>query len=269
MAKIVRLLLISVVLASFGSASAQNLPRGFEAPVPPAPIIEVQTVDQSVRIGQLEDQVRQLTGRLEELGFQMLQMQEQVRQMQQDNEFRFQELERSSGTDQTSIAPKSNRASSSNVTEIKIGDAKFDANGNLINQKEVEIAAAAPSDELYKSGYGHILAGDYSLAANSFRDYIEQYPNGEQAADAYFWLGEALYSEGEYKEAARTFLEAHKSHPNADKGPDTLLKLGMSLAALENFETACATYQEVLARYPNASKAIRDKVASEQSSTKC
>ena len=45
------------------------------------------------RILQLEEQVRQLTGRVEELNFQMLQMQEQMRRQQEDNEFRFQQLE--------------------------------------------------------------------------------------------------------------------------------------------------------------------------------
>ncbi len=42
---------------------------------------------------QLQEQIRDLNGRVEELTFQLLQMQEQLRKMQEDNEFRFQELE--------------------------------------------------------------------------------------------------------------------------------------------------------------------------------
>lgn len=45
------------------------------------------------RVNELEEQVRQLNGRVEDLNFQLLEMQELVRKMQQDNEFRFQELE--------------------------------------------------------------------------------------------------------------------------------------------------------------------------------
>ncbi len=48
------------------------------------------------RITQLEEQVRSLSGTIEELNFQILQMQEQLRKMQEDNEFRFQELEKKS-----------------------------------------------------------------------------------------------------------------------------------------------------------------------------
>ena len=45
------------------------------------------------RITALEEQIRALSGTIEELNFQILQMQEQMRKMQEDNEFRFQELE--------------------------------------------------------------------------------------------------------------------------------------------------------------------------------
>ncbi len=46
-----------------------------------------------MRVQQLEEQLRQLNGRVEEMSFQLLQMQEQLRKAQEDNEFRFQELE--------------------------------------------------------------------------------------------------------------------------------------------------------------------------------
>ena len=46
------------------------------------------------RITALEEQIRSLAGTVEELNFQILQMQEQMRKMQEDNEFRFQELEK-------------------------------------------------------------------------------------------------------------------------------------------------------------------------------
>ncbi len=54
----------------------------------------------------LEDQIRQLNGKIEELNFQVLQMQEQIRKQQEDNEFRFQQLEQtgSGGKQQKSDA---------------------------------------------------------------------------------------------------------------------------------------------------------------------
>ena len=57
-----------------------------------APVVLAQASDP--RITQLEEEIRKLSGTVEELNFQVLQMQEQMRKMQEDNEFRFQELEK-------------------------------------------------------------------------------------------------------------------------------------------------------------------------------
>lgn len=46
----------------------------------------------------LEDQIRQMNGKIEELNFQILQLQEQLRKTQEDNEFRFQQIEQGGGS---------------------------------------------------------------------------------------------------------------------------------------------------------------------------
>jgi tol-pal system protein YbgF len=57
-----------------------------------APVVMAQAADP--RVTQLEEEIRKLSGTIEELNFQVLQMQEQMRKMQEDTEFRFQELEK-------------------------------------------------------------------------------------------------------------------------------------------------------------------------------
>lgn len=83
----------TIGVAEAGPRTLLDALRGVDAPqTESAPVIPAQA-DAQFRIGQLEEQIRALNGRLEELGFQMLQMQEQIRQYQEDNEFRFQSLE--------------------------------------------------------------------------------------------------------------------------------------------------------------------------------
>lgn len=257
-------LLIGTLGANAQMLPLADIPAGLQM-VPSLPIIKVQNADQGTRVLQLEEQNRQLTGRLEELGFQMLQMQEQMRQMQEDNEFRFQDLERARSSNQSSVAPKADR-STTDTANLQIGEIKVDVNGIVTSQ----IATSNDTEsELYKAGYAQVLAGDYTNAAETFRNYIVQFPNGAEAGAANFWLGESLYSQGDFREAARIFLDGHKAFPESPKAADTLLKLGMSLVALDNRETACATYDEVLVRYPSSSKAVKDKVASERSRANC
>jgi len=52
----------------------------------------------NVQIQELQDQVRTLTGQVEGLQFTLTQMQEQLQKMNDDNEFRFQQLEGGKGS---------------------------------------------------------------------------------------------------------------------------------------------------------------------------
>ncbi|MBY3599145.1 tol-pal system protein YbgF [Rhizobium bangladeshense] len=286
------------------------------------PVVKVQSGDAEVRVQQLEEQMRQLNGRIEEMSFQLLQMQETIRKQQEDNEFRFQQLEKTgSGSggakapvkkSETDAAPAASgsddvarliqapqgaeTAPSTDVPDNtglgqppkQLGSIEFDQNGNPIGGTVDESAtigsgpipkanSGAPQQtaslgseaDQYKAAYGHVLSGDYGTAEEEFNQYIARYPTSARAADANFWLGEALYSQGKYNEAAKTFLNAHQKYGSSEKAPEMLLKLGMSLAALDNKETACATLREVSKRYPKASRAVISKVASEQKRLAC
>ncbi|WP_181706633.1 tol-pal system protein YbgF [Chthonobacter rhizosphaerae] len=88
-----------LVTATAGGAAAQMFGRS--PPTPPAAIggtaTEAQSsaiyAEQSMRIDQMQEQMRQLNGRVEELTYQIQQLQELMRRQQEDAEFRFQQLE--------------------------------------------------------------------------------------------------------------------------------------------------------------------------------
>ncbi|MBX4927924.1 tol-pal system protein YbgF [Rhizobium binae] len=286
------------------------------------PVVRVQSGDAEVRVQQLEEQLRQLNGRIEEMSFQLLQMQETIRKQQEDNEFRFQQLEKtgaggggakapvkksetdaappaSGGDDVARVIQAPQGAETAPSTDVpdntglgqppkQLGSIDFDQNGNAIggsvdenasigsgpipdaNGRTPQQTASLGSEaDQYKAAYGHVLSGDYRTAEQEFNQYIARYPSSARAADANFWLGEALYSQGKYNEAAKTFLNGHQKYGSSEKAPEMLLKLGMSLAALDNKETACATLREVSKRYPKASRAVISKVASEQKRLAC
>ena len=58
---------------SFGTINSQQVP-----------IVRVQA-NEAYKVQQLEEQIRQLNGRIEEMSFQLLQMQETIRKAQEDN----------------------------------------------------------------------------------------------------------------------------------------------------------------------------------------
>jgi tol-pal system protein YbgF len=88
-------------LAASAGSTGQGSDSGFSFHLPTLGIFGDKKKPEAAQIAQqdgagvtgLEDQLRQLNGKVEELNFQILQMQEQMRKQQEDNEFRFQQLE--------------------------------------------------------------------------------------------------------------------------------------------------------------------------------
>src|SRR5208283_757685 len=60
-----------------------------------------------------------------------------------------------------------------------------------------------PRDE-YDLGYGYVLHKDYALAANTFRNFLRQYPSDRLAPEAKYWLGESLFQQQQYRDAAES-----------------------------------------------------------------
>ncbi len=252
------------------------------------------------RVVQLEEQVRQLNGRIEELNFLVLQMQEQLRRMQEDNDFRFQELEGGGRTSEPERKSETdgggdNRLVDSGQTQTlgdpprNLGEVIIGADGSVSGATTEEpmdllgrqtgssadgtTVAALPTsgdpNELYSNAYEFILSGDYATAEAGFRRHVEDYPDDERSADAHYWLGEAILAQQRPAEAAEVFLAASRNYPDSRKAPEMLLKLGMSLAALGQRDIACATFREVGVRYPGASGILIGRVKQEQAIAGC
>ncbi|MER9328080.1 tol-pal system protein YbgF [Mesorhizobium sp. M0488] len=104
----------------------------------------------------LDDQLRQMNGKIEELNFQILQMQEQIRKQQEDNEFRFQQLE---GGSQGAQQPAGQKKSEAVPTD----------SGNGVAEAP---ATRAPA------GTGNQAAGQ-SAGGQSVEDIIVESPSGD------------------------------------------------------------------------------------------
>lgn len=250
----------AAVFPAFGKAAGQN-----------TQVVQVQATDPSLRIQQLEEQVRNLTGQVEDLGFQMLQMEEKIRKMQEDMEFRLQDLESGMAT------PPS--GGTGNAADI--GDEATATMDAPPPNPEPSATADVPADlpeaaegggsdaDFYKLAYDLILSGDYQQAEEAFGEFVLSYPDSPLIPDASFWLGESMLAQQKYNEAAKTFLNAYKAYGDSAKAPEMLLKLGQSLAGMDNKDAACATFAEVPTRYPNAAQAVLTKAQAEIKANGC
>lgn len=107
-----------------------------------------------------------------------------------------------------------------------------------------------PAQEMYNNAYGDYLKGNYSLAIDSFKLFLQQYPNTPLSDNALYWIGECHYSQEQYQQAIDAFNELLISYPAGDKVPAAYLKKGMSLVQLGRKDEALATFKLLVAKYP-------------------
>jgi tol-pal system protein YbgF len=125
------------------------------------------------------------------------------------------------------------------------------------------------ADAQFAAGYDAFTKGDYAFAEDQFSQYIELYPDSEQAPDAANFLGDVLIQRAAYDEAAEVLLNAFQKAPDSKQAPDLLLKLGMSLSGAGERETACRTFAEIDKRYTTLEPAFITRLGEEKSRAEC
>ncbi len=110
-------------------------------------------------------------------------------------------------------------------------------------------------------------AGEYDAAAELFARFTESYPAGPLTPEAFALRARAQERQGDTAAAARTWLEAFNADPAGPGAADALLRLGRALAELGQREEACVMFEETVGRFPGSPAAT--EAAQARSVTGC
>jgi tol-pal system protein YbgF len=107
----------------------------------------------------------------------------------------------------------------------------------------------------YDTAFDALREGRYAESARRFSAFLEQYPQGELADNATYWLGESYYVTQNYQIALDTFRSLLANYPQSAKTQDAMLKVGYCLYELKQWGAAEAALNDVVARYPGSTVA--------------
>jgi tol-pal system protein YbgF len=126
----------------------------------------------------------------------------------------------------------------------------------------VAAAPAPPPRELYSQAYADYARGNYDLAIQEYKEYLQHYPSTDFSDNAQYWIGECLYSKQRFAEAIEAWDELMRVFPSSDKLPDARLKKGLAYEKLGRRREATAEFRVVVERYPNseAGKKARERL---------
>jgi tol-pal system protein YbgF len=258
---------------------------------------ESATSQLKVQVDQMDQELRGMTGQIEQLSFQVNQVNTRLEKLIEDMEFRLTALERGGGAAPLGGTPGNApvraprpqsglQAPASPMGAVGGAGADVDAGlselappaitstleGSRTPPPPPGLAAASPKgspDEQYAAAFGLLRAGEYSAAAQGMEQFVKDNPDHELAGNAVYWLGETYYVRKDYARAATYFLDGFQKYPQSRKGPDNLLKLGMTLGELNHKAEACQALGQVVKKYPKAPEKITQRAGAEIKRLNC
>ena len=230
-----------------------------------------------VRLSQLEDALRTVTGRAEELEHAIAQFNTRLEKLVSDVDVRLRALETSpqqAGSTGAMPTAKAPPAPGQTAAGGRAPDAPPRPLGSLSKKELAAAPRLALPKRTPKEQYDQAISlmlneQDFGAAEKALRSFIDAHPKDPLAGNAHYWLGETFYVRKNYQQAAFTFADGFQKFPRGRKAPDNLFKLGMSLAQLGKKKEACTAFRRLLANFPKAKASLKKRVGRERRRLKC
>lgn len=116
-------------------------------------------------------------------------------------------------------------------------------------------SGSADEQALYGSAFEFLKQGDYVQSARGFKAYLDSFPQGSLAPNAWYWLGESYYVTQNYPIAEQSFETLLSQFPDSGKAPDALLKKGYCQLEMRQFDAGQQTLSRVINDYPDSDAA--------------
>jgi len=241
-------LMVSFALAIIVSAPASNPVWAQDAD----PSMMANLV---IQVQELQDEVRSLTGQLEEQDRELENLKRRQRDQYLDLDQRLSDMRNAqpvSGSRPTQQGPTV--SPSADAPEVRVPmESQSQVTGIAQPQVQSQAAPLSAADEkaAYDQAFQALKELRYADAAEDFQTFLDQYPNSDFADNAQYWLGESYYVTRNYDIALTAFQTLLDQYPESPKAPDALLKIGYTHYELEQWDNARAALTQVQENYPD------------------
>jgi len=244
-------------------------------------------------IARLEEEIRRLTGRVDQLEFQQRNVDRRVDQLIGDLDQRLSTLESGGVAGATADSGRqeaeqalNDLAATTNPDGVpvpvpapqaedgQLGRVPESALATLPRPDPADVAAPQSStltpEQQYENAVQLLQAGDYQGAQGGLEIFLDLNGEHQLASNAAYWLAETHYVRQNYSAAAAAFARNYRNYgPSSAKAIDNLLKLGMSLTSLGEQDKACLSYDELTQAFPDRPAHIEQALSRERARAAC
>ena len=242
--------------------------------------------DLSLRIDNLQSQVRTLTAGMEEYKDFMKRPSKEIEQVRTDTTSRTKSLEERlrASDERLRASEEKNRLLEERTRRLEDRDKEMEARllkaiedrvkplDSKIDQvslkqsaieksvREGEISSEQKTSPttaavLYREAYDAYQKGDVEGSRRKFEAFLGQYPNTELSDNAQFWIGEIYFQKKDYERSILEYEKVVTKYPEGDKVPAALFKQALAFSELGDKTNARNLLRRVVDRYPTSDQA--------------
>jgi TolA-binding protein len=202
------------------------------------------------RVDALEAQLRSLTGQVEQQGYRMAQVEEQIARLRAD-------LAAAQASRPVVMPP------------IPRPEPQAEAPAFQAPRTEAAAPAADGAEQAYNAGYRLWDQRRFAEAQTALDAAAARYPNSRWTSWMRNLQGRAYLDDNKPATAARILLANYQDNPRGERAADSLYYLGASLARLNRRTEACRVYDELAQVYPGMRDFIRTRLPDARAAARC
>ncbi len=223
------------------SQPVQNGGNFQQAPAETAPAAGASDLDARLldRVTQLEDDIRTLRGRIDEVDNARRRDSDELKKQLGDLSFRL-----------------------GNGAAPTAGAAAGAATAAVLPQQSHRTPETA-----LQQGYSALARHDYQASEAIAREIVASH--GPRQGDGQFLLAQSLAGRRDFQGAAVAYDDAYKRNTRGNRAPDSLLGLATSLASLNDKAAACQTLDKLRSEFPTPRGDLRASAATARQRAGC
>ncbi|MFL2520506.1 MAG: tol-pal system protein YbgF [Alphaproteobacteria bacterium] len=210
-----------------------------------------------MRIYDLEKDVKNLTGSLEDIYFQIEDVLLKLNDFEQiifSIENKFLENNNIPNENNSNLDREVSVDGDNTLGSLKISseqDSNLEETNELSkNMNSNQTEEILSPEEQFQTAFDNIRNKNWDEAKNLFIKFIKNNPENQLSGSAHYWLGELYILEKKYRDAALVLAEGYQKFPKSIKSPDMLFKLSESLYLADKAIDACKTLEKLILDFP-------------------
>ncbi|MGB0722354.1 MAG: tol-pal system protein YbgF [Gammaproteobacteria bacterium] len=117
------------------------------------------------------------------------------------------------------------------------------------------VADVAAETAAYENAFNLVTEGRYEQAQQALADFIKAHPNGRNAPNAQYYLGEAHYLTSNFDQALKEYRSLLTNYPQSSKRASALMKIGFVYYEKNDMPKAQQALEQVVREFSGSTQA--------------